>query len=112
MNVMMIDVLIMITIKWMMSNNERDNRLLRPLNTLDGRDVIDLWLRECDECIDERYVDNGYDSETNFEKTWRSHDRLLRPLNVFDERKVTELLWRDCDECIDGWWVIIMKEFW
>ena len=39
------DVLIMMIIKRMMSNNERVDRLSRPLNTLDGRDVIELELR-------------------------------------------------------------------
>ena len=32
-----------------MSNNERDISLLRPLNTLDGRDVIELEERERNE---------------------------------------------------------------
>ena len=54
MNVMMNDVMNMMIIKLMTCNNERDLRLLRPLNTLDGRDVIELWWRECDECNDER----------------------------------------------------------
>ena len=36
-----------------MNNNERDDRLLRPLNTLDGRDAIELLQRECDECNNE-----------------------------------------------------------
>ncbi len=44
MNVMMI-------MKWMMSNNERVDRLLRPLKTLDGRDVIELKESSYDECM-------------------------------------------------------------
>ena len=43
--------------KWM-NNNERVDRLLRPLNTFDGRDVIELELRECDECSYEWCIDN------------------------------------------------------
>ena len=37
-----------------MSNNERDDRLLRPLKTFDGRNVIELEEIECDECNNER----------------------------------------------------------
>ena len=44
MNVMMNDVLIMT------SNNERDDRLLRPLKTLDGRDVMELEVSQWEEC--------------------------------------------------------------
>ena len=36
----------------MINNNERYDSLVRPLNTLDGRDVIELEQRECDECVD------------------------------------------------------------
>ena len=43
------DVMIMMTMK-LMSNNERDSKRLRPLNTLYGRDVIELESRECEEC--------------------------------------------------------------
>ena len=39
---------------------KRYDRLLRPLNTLDGRDVIELEWRECDECNNEGCVDNDY----------------------------------------------------
>ena len=53
MNGMMNDVLKMMLMKWMWCNNESWDRLLRPLNTLDGRDVIELELRECDESNDE-----------------------------------------------------------
>ena len=42
MSVMMNDMLIMMIMKGMMNNNERDDRLLRPLNTSDGRDVIEF----------------------------------------------------------------------
>ena len=52
--------------KWMMSNNERDDRLLRPLNTLDGRDVIELESRSCYECDDE-WCDDNEDNEMNDE---------------------------------------------
>ena len=47
MNVMMNDVLKMMIMTGMMcdNNNERYDKLLRPLNTLDGRDVIELELR-------------------------------------------------------------------
>ncbi len=34
----------------MMSDYERDLRLLRPENTPDGKDVIELYWRECDLC--------------------------------------------------------------
>ena len=54
---MMNDVLIMMIMKWMITNNERDDRLLRPLNTLDGRDAIELKWRECDECNDKWCAD-------------------------------------------------------
>ncbi len=54
MNIMMKDVLIMMIMKWMMNNNERDDRLLRPLNTLDGRDVIELLKRLYNENIAEK----------------------------------------------------------
>ena len=47
-----------------MSNDERVFILLRPLNTLDGRDVIELELRECDECNDEWCVYDD-DNEMN-----------------------------------------------
>ena len=50
MNVMIKDVMIM---KWMMICNERFDKLLRPLNTLDGRDVIELEPSPCDECNNE-----------------------------------------------------------
>ena len=39
----------------------RINRLLRPLNTSDGRDVIKLESRECDECNKEGCDDNNDD---------------------------------------------------
>ena len=43
MNVIMNDVLIMMRMKGMMNNNnERVERPLRPLNTLEGSDVIEL----------------------------------------------------------------------
>ena len=48
----------------MISNNERVDRLLRPLNTLDGRDVIELEKRECDKCNDE-WCDDNDDNEMN-----------------------------------------------
>ena len=51
MNVMMKDVLIMMIIKRLMSNDERILRSLRPLNTSEGRDAIELAWRACDECL-------------------------------------------------------------
>ena len=66
MNVVMNDVLIMIIMKWMMCNNERVDRLLRSLNTLDGRDVIELYLREYYECNIEWCVDYD-DNDRNAE---------------------------------------------
>ena len=50
-----------------MRSNERVERLLRPLNTLDGRDVIELEWRSCDECnewcADNERNDNGMNDE-------------------------------------------------
>ena len=40
MNAMINDILIIMIIEWVMADNERVDRLLRPLNTLNGRDVI------------------------------------------------------------------------
>ena len=48
----------MMKMKSMMSNNERYSRLLRPLNTSDGRDAIELEIMECDECDKEWCVDS------------------------------------------------------
>ena len=42
MNAMINDILIIMIIEWVMADNERVDRLLRPLNTLNGRDVIEL----------------------------------------------------------------------
>ena len=39
--------------KWIMFKNEREVKLLRPPNTSDGRDAIELEERECDDCNDE-----------------------------------------------------------
>ena len=64
MNVMMKDVLITRIMKEMMSNNKRYVKLLRPLNTLDGRDVIELEQRKCNVCNDEG-CDNNDDNEVN-----------------------------------------------
>ena len=44
--------LIIMLRKWMLNNNERVFKLLRPLNTLYGRDVMELEWMECDECDD------------------------------------------------------------
>ena len=41
----------------------RDTRLLRPLNALEGRDVIELEWRACDEYNDESYVNNDDDDD-------------------------------------------------
>ena len=72
-----------------MCNNERVDRLLRPLNTLDGRDVIELWSSQCDECNDEWCVDNDNNERMmcNNERDFR----LLRSLNTLDGRDVIEL---------------------
>ena len=51
-----------------MQKNERDDRLLRPLNTLDGRDVIQLLSRVQEEC-----GDMGVMNDT------KRIDNLLRP---------------------------------
>ena len=82
----------------------RVDRLLRPLNTLDGRDVIELEYRECDEGDEEEWVDND-DNEMNDEWLWKSCDRLLRPLNTLDGRDVIELELRSYAECNDEWCV-------
>ena len=50
---MMNDAFKMMIMKWLMSSNERDVKLLRSLTTLDGRDVIELELRKCYESYDE-----------------------------------------------------------
>ena len=72
-----------------MNHNERADRLLRPLNTLDGRDVIKLLWRKCDECEYELCVDNN----NNVMKVCNNERdlRLLRPLNTLDGRDVMEL---------------------
>ena len=41
--------MIIMIMEWMIWNNGRDDRLLRPLNTLDGSDVIELEERERNE---------------------------------------------------------------
>ena len=65
MNVMMNDALIiMMKMNWMKSNYERDDKLLRPLNTSDGRDVMELEERRCDEC-DVELCDDDDDNEMN-----------------------------------------------
>ena len=46
--------------------NKRIDRLLRPLNKLDRRDVIELEERSCNECDDELCDDND-DDEMNYE---------------------------------------------
>ncbi len=56
----------MIVIKQMMNNNGRTERLLRPLNTLDGRDVKELQESDHDKCDDDLCGDNG-DNEMNDE---------------------------------------------
>ena len=62
------------------------DRLLRPENNPDGRDVIELELRECDECDDEYWIyilNEGW--------LWKRTNRLLRPENNPDGRDVIEL---------------------
>ena len=69
---------------------KRVDRPLRPENTPDGRDVIELESRESDEWNDKWMMDIEY--IINDEWLWKRHDRLLRPENTPDGRDVIELL--------------------
>ena len=58
-----------LNIYWMMSDYERDVRLLELENNPDGRDVIKLELRECDEWNDKWMINIEY--ILNDERLWR-----------------------------------------
>ena len=68
---------------------KRYDRLLRPENNPDGRDVIELESRECDKRNDKWMINIEY--ILNDEWLWKRYDRLLRPENTPDGRDVIEL---------------------
>ncbi len=80
----------MMIMKWMTSSNERVVRLLRPLNTLDGRDAMELLKMECDG-FNEEYAQIMITMKWMMSNNERV-DRLLRLLNTSDGRNVIELL--------------------
>ena len=73
----------------MMSDYERDLRLLRSENNPDGMDVIELELRWRDEWNDEWIMTT--ENKMNDEWLWKRSSRLLRPENTPDGRDVIEL---------------------
>ena len=77
----------------------REYRPLRPENTLDGRDMIELRARWCDEWNDEWMM--NIERRLNDEWLWKRVDRLLRPVNTLDGRDMIKLELRSCDECND-----------
>ena len=69
---------------------------MRPLNTLDGRDVIELEESSNDECDDERSVDND-DNEMKDEWLWKRW-------KISETRK--HIRWKGCDRIRveEIWW--------
>ena len=78
-----------------MSSNERIDSLLRPLNTSDGRDVIELEYREHRDRVQQWDVKC---EGCNLKKQFRVQrtERLLRPLNTLEGRNVIELEENEC----------------
>ena len=79
----------------------RVDRLLRSENNPDGRNVIELESRECDECNGKWMMNIEY--ILNDDWLWKIYDRLLRLLNTPDGRDVIELEYSECDEWNDKW---------
>ena len=106
--------------KWVISLNVIYERLLRPLNKSEGRDVIELELRSCDEFNDEKCVDK-YESELRMNSV--RYERLLRPLNTLYGREVIRLESMEYGEGDSNWgeekkimkweWIMQdMKDYW
>ena len=84
---------------------KRFDRILRLESNPDGRDVIKLEWRECDEGNDKWMM--KIECVLNDEWLWKRYFRPLRPENTPGVRDVIELEFRLRDEWIDKWMINI-----